>query len=135
MADKCTKRGGRIGCAKGGEADFRDGLVQQFSCDGEAMHVGQFALIGGHTIGGVALYVLDGVHAFAHGQGDVLGVHIVLKIDKGLALLGGCSGSADDTACGGDIMFYFDFWRSRASRFCGFCKDFAQIICAVAAAN
>ncbi len=84
MVDDGAERHRRIGRAERGEPDLRDRLAERIGGNGKAVHVGRLALVGRHAVGGVALDMLDGAHALAHGQADVLGGHIVLEVDEGL---------------------------------------------------
>ena len=81
---KGTKGGRRIRWTERCQTHFRSWFTHGISRDHQPVHVGQFALIGCHTVGGVTLDVLNGAHSFTHGQSDILGGHIVLVVDESL---------------------------------------------------
>src|SRR3546814_8767287 len=56
---ECAEADRRIGRAKGGQTDLRDGAAGRAGNNSERVEVGQFALIGCHAGGGVALHVFD----------------------------------------------------------------------------
>ena len=76
----------REGRAEARRADLGDRFAERFGHDGEARHVGGLALVGRHAERGVALQVLDRDETLAMRQTHVLGGHVVLKVDEGLAL-------------------------------------------------
>ncbi len=78
-----AERHRRVGRAEGREADLGDRLLLHGGGDGERVHVGELALIGGHAGRGVALDVLDAAHALLNRKLDVADRDIVLHIDEG----------------------------------------------------
>ena len=83
MVDDGAEGHRRIGRAEGGKPHCGNFLAECFGGNCQAVHVRHLALIGGHAGGGVALDMLDGVHALAHGEAHILGTDIVLEIDEG----------------------------------------------------
>ena len=75
---------GRIGRAEGGGADIGDIGVKRPRQHGQPVDIGQFALVGGHAQGGVALGMFDRLVAFARGKLHVRDFHIVLIIQPHL---------------------------------------------------
>src|SRR5690606_27408349 len=86
VAAERAEGGRRIGRTEGGETHLRRRALERIGCNGQTIDVGRLALIGRHAVGGIALDVLDGVEALAHGQTNILGGHIVLEIDESLGL-------------------------------------------------
>ena len=83
MVGHRTEADRRIRLAEGGETHRRDRLAQRLGGNRQRIHIRQFALIGRHARGGVALHMFDRAHAFAGCELDVLGCDVVLEIDKG----------------------------------------------------
>ena len=81
-----AERHRREGRPEARRADLGDRLAERLGHDGEARHVGGLALVGRHAERGVALQVLDRDEAFAMREAHVLGRHVVLEVDEGLAL-------------------------------------------------
>ena len=48
------------------------------------INIANFPLIDAHTSGGVALYMLNRVKAFAHGKADIIQCNIILNVNKRL---------------------------------------------------
>ena len=74
----------RVRRTKARKPDLRDGFMQRRGSDLQSVEVGCLTLVSRHAVGGVAFDMLDRLHAFADGECDVLGGHIVLEIDKRL---------------------------------------------------
>ena len=87
MPGERADRDRRVGRPVGRGADLRDGAAGQLGQDREAGDVRDLALVGRHAERGVALEVLDRAEALALGERDVVGGHVVLEIDEGLAAL------------------------------------------------
>ena len=68
---KGADRDGRVGRARGGRAQLRDGALGERGHDGVAVDAGGLALIGRHAERGVALQQLDRAIAFACGERHV----------------------------------------------------------------
>ena len=81
-----AKRDRRKRRAETRRADIVDRRAHRIGHDGEAGHVGGLALVGCHAERGVALQVLDRDVAFAMRKADVVGRHVMLEVDEGLAL-------------------------------------------------
>ncbi len=79
----------RVGRTEGRRPGRRDGAAGQRRHHGEAADVGGLALVGRHAERGVALEVLDRAEAFALGERDVVGRHVVLQVDECLLLRAG----------------------------------------------
>ena len=77
-----AERDGRVRRAERGGADLRYVRVEQLRLDRESVDVRQFALVGTHAEGCVALQVFDRGIAFARGESDVSDGDVVLEIDK-----------------------------------------------------
>ena len=84
QAGEQAKADGHVVGAEGGGAHLRNGLAHGACGQGHAVDIAQLALVGTKAHGGVALDVLDGLKAFADGQLDVGGAHVVLPVHKGL---------------------------------------------------
>jgi len=72
--------------AKGGGADPLDRFAALGGENGQAVDVGQLALVRGHAEGGVALEMLHRAVALARGQRDVCGSDVVLQVHQRLAV-------------------------------------------------
>ena len=66
-------------------SDAIDRLGARFCQDRHANQTAGLALVGGHAVRGVALGVLGVLVAFAMGEADIGGGHIVLQVDEALA--------------------------------------------------
>ena len=73
-----------VGRAESGEADLGHRLVHCRRSQLQGIEIAGLALISRHPVGGVALDMLDRLHALAHRQRNVLGGDVVLEVDEGL---------------------------------------------------
>ena len=83
-AGERAERDRRVGRAIGRGADLGDGLAERIGGDGKAVDVRELALIGAEAQRRIALDVLDRAIVLAHGEMNVGGRDVVLKIDEGL---------------------------------------------------
>ena len=90
----------RVGHTEGGQANLRDRPVQGVRDHAQRIKVRGLALIGRHAGRGVALNMLDGLEALAHGQLQILGGDVVLPVDKGLGPLAAIVRQGPDHALG-----------------------------------
>ena len=82
-----TEGDGRIGRPKGGRANLADRPSDGAGQDAQRVDVGGAPLIGTEAGQGVALQMLGGIEALAHGKLDIRERRVVLQIDEALALL------------------------------------------------
>ena len=75
----------RVEGPEGGGPDFAGRNATRQRQNANRVEVRQLALIGRHSIGRVALGEFDVVVAFAHGEREVFGPHVVLEVDEGFA--------------------------------------------------
>ena len=85
QARQRADRDGNMRRARQCHARFRDRAACQLRHDGKAADIRRLALVRRHAERRVALQMFDRPEAFARGERDVVGGHVVLEIDKGFA--------------------------------------------------